>query len=300
MKVLVVADNPAALSLAQSRLRSDRHDVSCATSGWEALAMARAEPPDLIVLDDQLPDLASAEVCRELQARSATATTPVLFLVDAGDAGAKQRALDAGGTDFLTRPLDAAELRARVRCALRVKRLSELLACVARVDPLTELPDRQALESRLGEEWARRERHGGHLSVVILDPDGFRRLNERYGRNAGDDALCALARVVRDTIRPSDLAGRLEGARLGVILPETARDGAARFAQRCRAAIAALALPINGGSVRLTAGFGVAAAVGRPSPEALLAAAETALSHAKAHGPDQVGVHDGSLPTLAA
>jgi diguanylate cyclase (GGDEF)-like protein len=298
MKILVVSDAPSDLAFVRARLAAEPVTVSCATSGWEALAAARGDPPDLVLLEERLPDLASAEVCRQLQARPGTAAAQVLFLIDAGDARAKQRALDLGAVDFVTKPLDAAELRARVRGALRLQRLGELLRRHARIDPLTELADRGALDARMAVEWARRERHGGPLSAVLLDPDGLEHLTGTYGRGVGDEALRAVARALRATVRPADLAARFDSRRFAVLLPETGRDGAASFAHRCRAAIAALSLPVNGHAVPLGASFGVAAAVGRPSPEALVAAAAAALEHARSCGPGQVAVHDGSGAAL--
>jgi len=299
MKVLFVSDAPPILAFARSRLRSDGVDVTCATSGWEALTAARDESPDLIVLDDRLSDLPCAELSRQLQARPASAGTPILFLVEAGDAAAKQRALDMGGVDFVTRPLDAAELRVRVRGALRTKRLGDLLVRYARIDPLTELPDRRALEERLGDEWARRERHGGLLSVVLLEPDDLGGLRETYGTQAGDRALVALGQMLREAVRPSDRPARFDETRFGVVLPETGGDGALAFARRCRGAVARIELPLDGAAVRVTVTFGAATAVGRPSAAALLAAAEGALRHARAAGPSRIAVHDGSGATLA-
>jgi len=299
MNVLVVSDDPADLAFVRARLAGEPVTVTCATSGWEALAAARDEPPELVLIDDRLPDLPSAEVSRQLQSRPGAATT-VLFLIDAGDSRAKQRALDLGALDFVTKPLDAAELRARIRGALRLRRLGDLLARHAQVDPLTELGDRRALGHRLAVEWARRERHGGPLSVVLLIPDGLEHLTGTYGRGVGDEALRLVARALRGMVRPSDLAVRLDGARFAVLLPETGREGATAFARRARAAIACISLPVNGHAVDLTASVGVAAAVGRPSAEALVAAAVAALDHARGCGPGQVAVHDGSGTSLEA
>ena len=122
--------------------------------------------------------------------------------------------------DYVTKPFDAFELRARVRAALRTKHLQDLLFEHAHIDPLTGLPNRRALMERLQSEWARIERHGGRLSFIMADIDHFKRVNDRYGHHVGDRLLQEVAGAIAGQCRETDLPARYGGEEFAILVPD--------------------------------------------------------------------------------
>jgi len=284
MKILIIDDSADALAVAKTRLAHEGHEILCASGGKDGLDMAGRHNPDLILLDVDMPDLNGFDVCRRLKEDAATCSIPVIFLSGSGGIDDRVKGLDLGAVDFVTKPFDAFELRARVRAALRTKHLQDLLIEHARIDPLTGLPNRRALDERLQQEWARLLRHGGHLSVIMADLDNFKRVNDRFGHPAGDEVLCQVARLLADGCRESDTPARYGGEEFVVVAPETTAQAATVFADRLRTSICARPLEVRGKAVEVTASFGVADNEGPKSPEELVQAADEALYRAKSAG----------------
>jgi diguanylate cyclase (GGDEF)-like protein len=291
MKILIVDDSPDALAVAKARLADEGHEILCAGGGKEGLGTARREGPDLVLLDVDMPDLTGFEVCRRLKEDAATCSIPVIFLSGSGGTEDKVKGLDLGAVDFVTKPFDAFELRARVRAALRTKHLQDLLRDYALIDALTELPNRRALDERLQQEWARHLRHGGHLALIMADLDRFKTINDQFGHPAGDEVLRQVARLLAKGCRESDTPARYGGEEFAVVTPETTVDAAAQFADRLRKSICARPLQVHGKALDITASFGVAGHEGLQGPEDLVQAADDALYQAKEQGRNRVVVH---------
>jgi two-component system cell cycle response regulator len=292
MKVLIVDDSPVTLALAQARLRDENLDVLCANGGIEGLAKARKERPDLILLDLKMPDLSGYEVCEQLKSDPVLDSIPVIFLTAADSIEEKVRGLDMGAVDYVAKPFDPVELCARVRAALRVKRLQDLLSLRAQLDPLTELWNRQAMESRLRQEWARANRHEEVLSFLMMDVDHFKRINDHFGHPAGDRVLVALTRVLTSQCRESDVPCRYGGEEFAVILPSTNCLDAARLAERCREEIEHMPLPAQDRVIHVTASFGVADSQSLHAREELVNHTDDALYRAKHEGRNRVVIWD--------
>ncbi|MEI7836466.1 MAG: diguanylate cyclase [Planctomycetota bacterium] len=288
MKILLIDDDPAAVALAKARLADEGHEVFLAAGGVPGLTLARREHPDLILLDIDMPDMSGYDVCRALKNEGELCMIPVIFLSGSSDAKTKVRGLDLGAVDFVTKPFDAFELRARVRAALRTKRLQDMLIQYAHVDPLTGLPNRRALMERLEKEWARIQRYGGVLSVVMADIDNFKRINDTYGHSVGDKILQAVSSALASQCREADTPARYGGEELTVLLPECDVAGATILAERCRQAVQNSVVEVNRKGVSVTASFGVADSIGIPTAEALIVAADTCLYAAKAAGRNTV------------
>jgi two-component system cell cycle response regulator len=295
MKVLIVDDSPEALALARKRLEPEGVELQCADSGKAGLAAAASGGPDLILLDVDMPDLSGFDVCRALKADPDLCMVPVIFLSGSGNAGDKIRGLDLGAVDYVTKPFDAFELRARVRAALRTKHLQDLLAEYARIDPLTGLSNRRALTERLQQEWTRIQRRGGTLALVMADIDHFKRINDTHGHMVGDEMLCEVARAVSTQCRQADLPVRCGGEEFAIVVPDESAAGALGLAERCRQAVASIALRAKAATVRATASFGVADTVGVTSTAALVQHADEALYRAKNAGRNQVSAADSPL-----
>jgi diguanylate cyclase (GGDEF)-like protein len=284
MKILIIDDSADALAVAKTRLAHEGHEILCAGGGKEGLEAAGRENPDLVLLDVDMPDIDGFEVCRRLKEDAATCSIPIIFLSGSGGIDDRVKGLDLGAVDFVTKPFDAFELRARVRAALRTKHLQDLLRKYALIDPLTELPNRRALDERLQQEWAKLVRHGGHLSLIMADLDQFKTINDQFGHPDGDEVLRQVARLLAEGCRESDTPARYGGDEFAVIAPETTAQDAADFAERLRKRICSRPLEVRGKALEVTASFGVADNNGPKSPEQLVQAADQALYRAKSAG----------------
>ena len=284
MKILIIDDSAAALDVAKTRLTKECLDILCVEGGVAGLEVARCENPDLILLDVDMPDMSGLDVCRALKADPELYMIPVLFLSGSATPEDKVKGLDLGAVDYITKPFDTFELRARVRTALRTKHLQDLLIEHAHIDPLTGLPNRRALMERLQCQWARIERHGGQLSFIMADIDHFKRVNDVYGHQIGDKMLQEVAGVIAQQCRQVDLPARYGGEEFAIVVPDETASEATRLADRCREEIANVHVAVNGETVAVTASFGVADANNLPSPEALMKQADEALYRAKQAG----------------
>jgi len=289
-KVLVVDDSPDALALAKARLGKEGLDLVYANGGKAGLEMARSERPDLILLDIDMPDMSGFDVCLALKADSELSMIPVIFLSGSGGSEDKVAGLDLGAVDFVTKPFDAFELRARVNAALRTKRMQDLLIQHANVDPLTELPNRRGLMVRLEQEWARVQRHSGALSFIMGDIDHFKEVNDTYGHGVGDRTLREVARAIAGQCRVTDLPSRYGGEEFAIMVPGETAAGAAMLAERCREAVEAIRVSVGLETVRTTASFGAADAAGTDSLDAMIRRSDEALYRAKNAGRNRVAI----------
>ena len=213
---------------------------------------------------------------------------PIIFLSAARDPKDKVKGLDLGAVDYVTKPFDAFELRARVRAALRTKHLQDLLAHYAMIDSLTELPNRRALMERLVQEWARIRRHGGSLSVIMSDIDKFKEINDVRGHQIGDLALQVVADAIKGECRETDIPTRYGGDEFAVLVVMSSENEAAALAERCRQRVENLQIGSDGERVTLTSSFGVAGSDGREHYTDIIKEADEALYRAKSLGRNRV------------
>ncbi len=269
-----------------ARLRALRVELAFESTGAQGLAAARQRPPDLILLDLGLPDMDGMEVLRLLKDEPATRDVPVVLLSDASTPRDKVRGFEAGAVDFVGKPFDPAELRARVRVALRTKALLDLLTSQAQIDGLTALHNRRYFDHRLREELLAAAREGTSVGLVLADIDRFKSINDEFGHPTGDSIIRRFAEILRTACRASDVACRYGGDEFAVILPgvdeATVRDVATRvldLIRRDRLLRLLVATP-------LTASIGAAAtAPGEAVPAgALLGRADEALYASKSAG----------------
>jgi two-component system, cell cycle response regulator len=299
MKVLIIDDDPDALEVARARLMKEALDIVCVQGGVLGLKAARREEPDLILLDLDMPDISGFDVCRSLKADSELCMIPVLFLSGSTTPEDKIAGLDLGAVDYVTKPFDAFELRARVRAALRTKHLQDMLFEHAHIDPLTGLPNRRALTERLQQEWARIERHGGHLSFIMADVDCFKTINDRFGHHVGDKILQQVAGALTGQCREDDLPSRFGGDELAIVVPNETAATAVHLAERCRREIAKACVVVQQEVIAVTASFGVADSEGVSSLGVLMKRADEALYRAKEAGRNQVQSYDATAASAA-
>ena len=291
-RLLAIDDDMEVHRLLKSSLRHERVDVHSASNGEQGLLIARALMPDVILLDMELPDADGFSLVERLKGDGVTQDIPVIFLSHAPDANMIIRALDAGAIDFVAKPFDAGELRARVRNAVRIRSLIKMLAQRAQIDGLTGLWNRAHFDQRLHEEIVSAVRHGSPLALVLCDLDHFKSVNDRFGHTHGDRVLEECARVLGGG-RAGDVSCRYGGEEFAIILPRSSAADAAALAERLREAIRSLRWE-EAPSLVVTATFGVAEleARGDATPAAmarvLIQRADAAMYSAKQAGRDRV------------
>ena len=298
-QVLIADDDPDILFLVARLLQRDGYAVVRASDGLEALRLARETEPDLLVLDVSMPGADGYEICRQIQSDGRGAP-PVIFLTAHANTSARVSGLDAGAVDYITKPFDPEELRARVRAALRAKSVKDTLAAEAATDGLTGLLNRSQLGSHVSQLVALARRNNRPLACLMIDLDRFKAVNDTYGHAAGDAVLAETARRFGRVARESDVLIRYGGEEFLVLLPETDASGAVAVAEKLRAALAAepvvfappAAPPIE---IGVRASIGVASWRESMADAALLvAAADEALYRAKSLGRDRIELADGA------
>ncbi|QDU60981.1 Response regulator PleD [Planctomycetes bacterium Pan216] len=291
----MVDDSVVIQRLVRSRLAADGFEVCTADDGKQALAVVASLKPDVILLDIDMPVLDGYEVCRRLKEESATRLIPVIFLTAQSHTEDKVRALDMGAVDYVTKPFDPIELRARVRSAFRTKYLLDLLEQKAQIDGLTGLYNRSYLERRLEQEFDRVQRYQSSMSCVMIDIDHFKEINDTYGHLFGDLVLNEVADAMRQQVRAVDLVARYGGEEFVVILPEQHLEGASTFSERLRRHVERMRFVHRKGEAKVTVSIGVASTneLFDPTPRSLLDLADQALYAAKTRGRNRVCYWDG-------
>lgn len=295
-RVLVIDDSLVIQRLVQARLRNDGFEVLACGGGKEGIDVARNAHPDVILLDVDMPDLNGYETCKALKSDSATSFIPIIFLTSHTKIDDKVKGLDLGAIDYVAKPFDPVELRARVRSAYRTKYLMDLLEQKAQIDGLTGLYNRAHFDRRVREEYDRAKRYNTALAIVLTDVDRFKSVNDTYGHTFGDTVLAEVSEATRALSRTTDVVARYGGEEFVVVLPEQDLSGASTYANRVREMIEALTLEHNGVPVRITSSFGVSSTneVGYSDVQHLVDAADRALYAAKEAGRNRVCVWDGS------
>ena len=307
--VLAVDDSPEVLALLRARLKPEALELVTASSYAQGLSLAHELRPDLILLDVEMPEHSGFDLCRRLKDDPATAHIPIIFLTGSSDIETKVHGFDLGATDYVTKPFHPAEIRARVRAALRMKRAQDLLTQRAQIDALTGLHNRAHFDELLTGAIVRSTQSGRPLSLVMLDLDHFKSLNDGFGHPFGDLVLQRVGDLLSRSTRPTDTACRYGGEEMAIVLVDTDVEQAVAIAERIRADIERLELCPRGKVVRVTASLGVAEASTREAPNEAMQAgllvgrADEALYLAKHGGRNRVRWYGETLarfPTLIA
>ncbi|MGO8864866.1 MAG: diguanylate cyclase domain-containing protein [Alphaproteobacteria bacterium] len=230
--ILIVDDDLGSIHMLDAML-ADLGRILFATNGPEALELVRATPPDLVLLDAEMPGMSGFDVCAAMQGDPILSEVPIIFVTGFSEREYETRALDAGAVDFILKPFNSPVVRRRVKTQIALKQKSDELRWLASVDGLTRLPNRRTFDQRLDEEWRRGLRTGQPLSLAMIDVDHFKRYNDRYGHIAGDECLKAVAAAIRNVARrSSDLVARYGGEEFAAILTATGGTIAAVLAER--------------------------------------------------------------------
>lgn len=241
--ILLVDDNPEMIRLLASMLE-ETATLRFATNGLTALALIRQTPPDLVLLDAEMPGISGYEVCNVIKSDPRLADIPIIFITAHHGTEFELKGLDAGAADFIAKPISRALLLARVRTQLRVKRLTDELRQMATTDALTQVQNRRCFDEALNGEWRRSWRNHEAISLILLDIDHFKLYNDFYGHPAGDECLRSIGHVLRQiSMRPADLVARYGGEEFVLLLPQTTKEGAIHLAHRILSGVKNLCIP---------------------------------------------------------
>ena len=309
-RILVVDDHEDNVEVLRARLEARGYEVEGAMDGKNALVLAKSWCPDLILLDVMMPDMDGLEVVRRLKGDRTLPFIPVIMQTALDSTERMVAGLEAGADDYVTKPINFAELEARVRSLLRIKKLQQELGqrekelsemnnrllYISMTDGLTNVDNRRALEERLHEMFEHSLRLHESISCVMCDIDHFKKVNDTYGHAAGDEVLKQFAASLKSEAREIDRVGRYGGEEFLLLLPGTVLDSAVTFAERVRERVEANTFSFEGGTLTRTVSLGVAS---WPHPriegrEGMLKAADDALYVAKAMGRNRVVLLDGA------
>jgi diguanylate cyclase (GGDEF)-like protein len=293
--VLVIDDSPDVHRLLKARLRQEAVDLLHAENGPDGIKLATETSPVVILLDLDMPEMDGFEVLRALKDNPKTLEVPVIILSGLQSPQEKVTAFDLGAVDYITKPFDLTELRVRVRSALRMYRLLQMLSQRAQIDGLTGLWNRAYFQTRWSEEVSRSSRHNRPLSVAMFDADHFKSINDTYGHPAGDSVLQGIGKVLQREARTSDICARYGGEEFVVIMPDTAPNDAKVFCERVRVAIESVAWPRHP-ERKVTCSIGIAGAAESVllTPEQWIELADRNLYAAKKGGRNQSVLTDVS------
>jgi len=279
--VLIVDDSPSNIQVLAECLKEKYH-IKVATSGKQCLELSNVEQgPDLILLDIEMPGMNGYEVCQHLKASVSTESIPVIFVTGKDADQEEEKGLRLGAVDYITKPIRPAIVAARVEAHVTLKLQRDQLAKMAMHDQLTGLYNRHYLLETANHKVARALRHQYPLSLIMIDVDHFKQVNDIHGHPVGDVVLQAVAKSINKLNRSEDIVARFGGEELVVLLDQANVSMAENKAQKIRKMIEAL----KPSDISVTVSIGVAELhPGKDSFADLLKRADVAVYHAKEQG----------------
>ncbi len=322
-KVLIVEDDPIQLRLMEHTLVGFGYTILTATNGKEALQVIGSEEPRVVITDWMMPEMNGLELCRALRMHEGIRFVYVIIVTAHGGPDKVVEAFEAGADDYLTKPLNKAELLARLRAAERIVSLesdlagrtreihrvnaemalahqklnkaNEQLRTMAITDELTGLLNRRESMNRLSELWAAHQRYKQKFSCIMLDIDHFKLFNDNHGHAVGDHVLRETAKLLMDNVRKTDKVCRIGGEEFLILCPNVEIQGASVCAEHLRAVVEQHAFKHEGIDMHVTISLGVAEpSEGIANPEILVKTADTALYDSKKQGRNRVTVAQAS------
>ena len=286
-KLLIIDDAQVMHALVRTRLKDEDLEFHSAFDGKTGLDMAAQVNPDVILLDIEMPDTDGYEVCRRLKTSPETSNVPIIFLSGLTSTEEKIKGLNLGAVDYVTKPFDPAELKARVRASLRTKYLMDLLARKAMIDGLTGLWNRIFFEQRMAAELARSRRHEDPVACILADVDHFKAVNDKFGHSVGDEVLRRIAATLSTCVRTEDVVCRFGGEEFAILATNGTAGEICNLAERIRKQVEDDRVTVRGSIIQVTCSFGVAD-LSDAGQTPLVDAADFALYQAKAQGRNRV------------
>ena len=281
--ILLIEDNADAREALAWLLENHGYAVRTADNGATALSEAKRQPPDLVITDLAMPVLSGLDLLQQFRELPALADIPVIVVSGHADVEKRVAGLDLGADDFLAKPVHCEELLARVRRQLARADRQQEVARQSMIDSLTNVLNRRGLGNFFSRELERAREEGRAIAVMVIDLNGFKRINDTWGHAMGDTALCEVSRALQDALRTTDRIGRMGGDEFAIVLPDVRSEDCAMLMQRVRR-ISPIVIESghsngSGGSglIRVGLSMGLAMAEAGESFEAVLERADAAM-----------------------
>lgn len=298
MQTILIVDDAKENIVILARLLKKQANVHFATNGVDALAKAAALIPDLILLDISMPGMTGFEVLEQLKDNPHTREIPVIFVTGIPDTDTEEHGLSLGAVDYITKPFAPAVVQARVRIHLKLRRLTQELqhantelTRMAMTDSLTGIFNRRHFLNAAGIELTRFQQLSNPAGMMMLDIDHFKKINDQYGHDTGDQVLVHTTVTCKKILRKDDIFGRIGGEEFTVLLPQTHLNETGLIAQRLCDLLSTAPVHTDAGAIHYTASFGVTQLKKEDSNcEQALKRADIALYKAKQKGRNQIVV----------
>lgn len=292
LTVLVIEDHPDQRDLLAIVLKREGYRVITAGNGVEALEKLQQEPVHIALSDIMMPKMDGFELINRIRSDSTLKNLYVILITARIQEGDRVRGLDLGADDYITKPFSFSELLARVRVGSRVVQYQQHLEHQTQVDSLTGLYNRRAFEKKVWDEFERTKRYQHPLSLLILDIDNFKMINDTYGHHGGDAALKQISETLKARTRQTDFPCRYGGEEFVLVLPETDQENALQVAGKIQEEIRAATFSEGDRQFRLTVSMGISSTSTKDYLDwnEMLHDADQALYSAKHNGKDRAEV----------
>jgi len=283
--ILIVDDSIINLDILGDLL--DEYDLIETTDALSALEILEEENVDLILLDIVMPKMNGYELCQKLKEQESTQSIPIIFITSKTDEDSIEKTFEYGGSDYVSKPFKPKELLSRVNTQLKLKQMEEELRILTIIDPMTKLYNRRYFSKVSDQIISFALRNKQELSLISIDIDDFKNINNTYGEKTGDEVIVSLSNLLLSKLRKSDIVCRYEGEEFVILLPNTRLSNTQIIAENIRKDVELLSISYsNSETVRYTVSLGISTLSMNKdkSIEKLLKRSDDALNHAKKSG----------------
>jgi diguanylate cyclase (GGDEF)-like protein len=300
MKVMLVEDDRSAMMVTTAYIKSFGHEVVQAKTGESALELFDPNTMDLVLMDYLLPGIDGEETTKRLRIKYKDEWFPIIFITSANDDKHLAQGLEAGADDYLYKPVTPIVLKSKIAAIARlVKMQKDLLEAskkmeqLSYLDGLTHIYNRRGFDRAMNSEWKRRQRNKTSLSFLMIDVDYFKKYNDHYGHQSGDDCLKTIATTLENKLlRPADIVARYGGEEFAVLLPGTPKLGAIKVAERLVKSIEGTMIPHEKSDVSkyvtISIGVAVTSFDEKTTLESLIKTGDKSLYKAKTSGRNKI------------
>ena len=287
--ILIVEDSSVNGKLCERLLNKNGYETAVCTDGESAIEFVNTNSPDLILLDIVMPGIDGYEFCQVMKNNPKIKHTPIIFLSAMNDEKSIIKGFENGAVDYITKPFRHQELIARTKTHVDLKRTKEKLMRMAITDELTGLVNRRYFMGRLLHEYERTKRYESVFTVLMIDLDYFKKINDTYGHQTGDTVLRAVSDAMKQSLRLPDIIGRIGGEEFAIILPETDISAALIIGDRLRKRVEALDMPQKNCNIKITISIGASqSSKDDMSIDDVLQRSDAALYRAKENGRNRI------------